>query len=46
MKSVRSLWLLFVCCLAELTVFAVISFGQTLPASQQLRLLQPNGKER
>ncbi len=46
MKSVRSLWLLFVCCLAELTVFVVISFGQTLPASQQLRLLQPNGKER
>ncbi|MBD1209784.1 MAG: choice-of-anchor D domain-containing protein [Ignavibacteria bacterium] len=46
MKSVRSFWLLFVCCLAELTVFAVISFGQTLPASKQLRLLQPNGKER
>lgn len=46
MKSVCSFWLLFVCCLAELTVFAVISFGQTLPASQQLRLLQPNGKER
>jgi hypothetical protein len=39
-------WLLCSCLLAELTVFSVISFGQTLPASQHLRLLQPNGKER
>jgi hypothetical protein len=39
-------WLVCSCLLAELTVFSVISFGQTLPASQQLRLLQPNGKER
>ncbi|MBL7993537.1 MAG: choice-of-anchor D domain-containing protein, partial [Candidatus Kapabacteria bacterium] len=27
-------------------MFPITSFGQTLPASQQLRLLQPNGKER
>ncbi len=39
-------WLLCSCLLAELTVFSVVSFGQTLPASQHLRLLQSNGKER
>ncbi|MBD1209788.1 MAG: choice-of-anchor D domain-containing protein [Ignavibacteria bacterium] len=39
-------WLVCACFLANLTVFPITSFGQTLPASKQLRLLQPNGKER
>ncbi len=38
--------LVVACFLANITVFSVISFGQTLPASHHLRLLQPNGKER
>lgn len=41
-----ALWLLCACFLAELTTFPILVFGQTLPASQRLRLLQPNGKER
>lgn len=38
--------LVVACFLANLTIFPAISFGQTVPANQQLRLLQPNGKER
>lgn len=41
-----ALWLLCACFLTELTAFPILVFGQTLPASQRLRLLQPNGAER